>query len=153
MKCINKDLVGLLCCINGIGYSSCELPSLENQSENIFEIHTRMVEVLRRIVEILDINEDGHALFGISYDHSSMIIQKTKYKRQSNRFLPIFNWLVTFTVYFTYSQLSQCLLMNLCSISFMSRKSISWKQDFILYHKPVSCHFCQNRGGHYLWND
>lgn len=103
MNSVDKDFICFFHSIDSIGYSSHELPSLEDEPENIFEIHARMVEILRRIVEILDIDEDGHALFRISYNHSSMIVQKTKYKRQSNRFLPIFNWLVTFPVYFTYS--------------------------------------------------
>ena len=81
MKRINKDFIGLLCCINCISYSSRELSSLEYEPENIFEIHTRMVEILRRIVEILDIDEDGHALFRISYNHSSYRKYKVKSKK------------------------------------------------------------------------
>lgn len=42
--------------------------------------------------------------------------------------------------------------MNLCSVTLVSRKSISWKEDFILYHEPISCDFCKNRCSHDLWD-
>lgn len=73
MNSTDEDFIRFFRRIDCIGDSSREFSSLENQPKKVFEVHTRMVEILRRIIQILDIDEDGHALLGVSYDHVSIV--------------------------------------------------------------------------------
>lgn len=74
MDGLDEDLVGLLSGIDRIGYRSGQFASLQDELQDMFEVHSGMVEVLCGIIEILHVHEDGYTLFWISYDHNEVII-------------------------------------------------------------------------------
>lgn len=76
MNSLDKYFVGLFGGINSISNSSSELASLKHQLKDVFEIHARVIEILRGIVEILHIDEDGNTLFWVSYNHRSILNRK-----------------------------------------------------------------------------